>query len=383
LLQPNEECNLKLSSKAIKDISFQLKDNHPIILDVTATHPFEFCPLNEHRECASSFQKYKKRESEIRLDASEVKYGARVSNPSQLWRAKLRVRFHLVEEQCHKLEPLVLHHKELSHSNCFQFELRPEDAELLLVKESFMALEYTIRLCGKTLLVEEGELGEYFVPAALAGEQCEEEPRVLTVEVLSRDNGSRSTQTEKGSNALLMIALQYFSQPTSLPDGLAYTCSVDAWKNRCKLFEYEMINLRSTTINVVSQAEVEIYVKVVEEEHRHSVVPGPDKHDFSSQAGTFLTYFKPFLLITQEQLLPFGCRACFLLVGLYLKDGGGQLSIEVSQGVAVLLNGEVKHSFLPGGSRAYYQYSPKLDTPVLYQLADDNLDCAALYLSDS
>lgn len=34
--------------------------------------------------------------------------------------------------------------------------------------------------------------------------------------------------------------------------------------------------------------------------------------------------------------------------------------------MSVLTNGEIKHHFLQGGSMAYYQYTPKIDTLVSY-----------------
>jgi hypothetical protein len=57
------------------------------------------------------------------------------------------------------------------------------------------------------------------------------------------------------------------------------------------------------------------------------------------------------------------------------------LSIEVTQQLSVLANGEMKHYFLEGGSMAYYSYTPRIDTTVYYELADNNQGCAQFYLS--
>ena len=56
--------------------------------------------------------------------------------------------------------------------------------------------------------------------------------------------------------------------------------------------------------------------------------------------------------------------------------------IEVTQEMAVLESGTIKHNFLQAGSFAYYEYTPKIDTEVIYEISDNNKMCVNLYVSD-
>lgn len=57
-------------------------------------------------------------------------------------------------------------------------------------------------------------------------------------------------------------------------------------------------------------------------------------------------------------------------------------TIEVTEDMTILSNGEIKHRFLPTGATAYYQYVPKIDTSVTYELSDNNKECAIVHLGD-
>ncbi len=66
----------------------------------------------------------------------------------------------------------------------------------------------------------------------------------------------------------------------------------------------------------------------MEFDKKDSVVPGKDNFDFSSKSGFIFTYFKSYLVITQEQLNKFDCKQCYLLVVVSTSEAEGfQLSI--------------------------------------------------------
>ena len=90
----------------------------------------------------------------------------------------------------------------------------------------------------------------------------------------------------------------------------------------------------------MTNSEVIIYVKVVEEDKRNKVIPGAKNYDFSSKNGYIFTYFKPYLLITEDELSRFKCKDCYLVIAVEVNEQSeDMLTIEVTQHMSVLING--------------------------------------------
>lgn len=179
-------------------------------------------------------------------------------------------------------------------------------------------------------------------------------------------SGEKTTEEEKGCNAEVVFILQSVSGSILLPEGIAYRTQNGLKDGNSLLFEYELINKMNISITVMTEAKIEIYAKVVDEKDKDSTIPSKQNHDFSSKSGQIFTYFKPFLIITNSQLQKIICEDCWLLIAVDIKGEGKSLSIEITQQLSIMTNGEMKHHFLEGGSMAYYSYTPKIDTTVFY-----------------
>ena len=124
------------------------------------------------------------------LSSSDLAYGIKIWNPSVFIKAKVTIMYHtLLEEMCHTLQTQTLHRKQLTHSNCFEFNLDMiENGELMINKEIFMNLTYEFSLCNKTLGKKDTQLGEYFFPKSLITEQCSGiTDRTLKVVIVDND----------------------------------------------------------------------------------------------------------------------------------------------------------------------------------------------------
>lgn len=123
VMKAEEYYKVKIQKNGQRLIRFDLEDKKYIILDVISTGTFQTCVLNKTDHCVGQLQNHNKKEVSLHLKGKELISGVKIVNPSNR-KIKLKLNYHFDEEKCHLLEYQTLHRKELSHSNCFQFEMK-------------------------------------------------------------------------------------------------------------------------------------------------------------------------------------------------------------------------------------------------------------------
>jgi hypothetical protein len=107
-------------------------------------------------------------------------------------------------------------------------------------------------------------------------------------------------------------------QPVLLAEGLGYSTTLP--DKKCKYFHYELLSRANLTLNIHSQAAVEIYADIVNADQRTVTTPTAAQHQYTSETGFLFTYFRPHLSISHTELAKLKCEDCFMVVAACLPS---------------------------------------------------------------
>ena len=187
------------------------------------------------------------------------------------------------------------------------------------------------------------------------------------------------------SKIAVKYLVQYLDGRIILPDGIGYYGRELTTEKPLKQFTYDLLNKVETTVVLTTSDKLYFLVKFIEASQKDSALITTNSFDLSSPNERFYFLETIYLKITPEQIKEANCKDCQLLIYVYSKEAVGSeitYTLEVTQNFVQLEEGRPQQGYLVENSKKYYGFTTRGKGTLFIQVADNNLKCAEIYLSN-